>query len=80
MTNTSKTRGTDSVKVYSGIATFENLILISKPGTPNVLYQASSKSIDSSKIVQAFGKNQYSNYVDSSFRLCKPGEIELNGE
>ena len=79
-TNSSKVAGTDSVKVYSGIGTFENLILINKPGSNNVTFQASSKSIDSNKIVQVFGKNQYTNYVYSSFRFWKPGEIEQDNK
>ena len=53
--NSSKVTGIDSVKVYSGVGTFENLVLNSKPGSSSV-YQANSKSIDSTKILQAWIK------------------------
>lgn len=73
----SKVSGTDSVKVSKGIAEFSNLIFISKVGSKNVKYQATSKGIDNTKIQRAFGNAISENKIDVSFRYCKPGEIEL---
>ena len=69
-------KGTNTALLRSGIASFNNLIINTKPGSQNIQNQASSKSIDSLKIKEVYGVVG-SNIIYSNFRFCKPGEIEL---
>lgn len=67
--------GTNAALLNNGIGKFENLIFISKPGSGNILYQASSKAIDRTIISSIFGSQVSNNTLKVNFRFCKPGEI-----
>ena len=73
----SSVAGTYSEQVKSGVATFDNLIAISPPGSSNVQFRASSKAISNSKIIKAFGSSINNNTISMNFRDCKPGEYIL---
>ena len=72
--------GTGVKKVTAGVATFDDLILISQPGDQNIEFKISSKAIDSEKLMLQYGMSTLQNPIDASFRLCKPGEIQRNGQ
>ena len=72
--------GTGVKKVTAGVAKFDDLILVSQPGDQNVQFKVSSKAIDSEKLMLQYGVPTLQNPIDTSFRLCKPGEIQQNGQ
>ena len=76
--STSSVAGTNSKQMKSGVATFDNLIAISAPGSSNVKFKASSKAISNSKIIGAFGSSISNNTISFNFRDCKPGEYILD--
>ena len=68
--------GYDSSRTIQGIATFTNLVLISKPGATHVAFKATSNAISSS-INQQLGMPTVSP-IDVSFRYCQPGEAQVS--
>ena len=72
---TSSISGTNVGLLNQGVASFDNLIFVSTPGSTNILYRATSKVIDSDKIQNVFGQSISSNNIYVDFRYCKPGEI-----
>ena len=66
--STSSVAGTNSKQMKSGVATFDNLIAISAPGSSNVKFKASSKAISNSKIIGAFGSSISNNTISFNFR------------
>lgn len=66
-TNTS-VGGTNTVLLDNGVSSFDNLIFISKPGDSDVKYYATSKAIDSAKILKVFGQSISDNIISTSFR------------
>jgi predicted outer membrane repeat protein len=71
-------RGVNSVLLHNGVATFDNLVAITKYGSKNVKFQASSKGIDSTKIKKVYGAEISENIVTFNFRDCMPGESIAN--
>ena len=71
------TKGTNSGLLRSGVATFNNLIINTKPGSTNMLLQATTSAIDSAKVKEVYGSVS-NNLISVNFRFCKPGEIQLN--
>ena len=65
-------------QLMEGVTAFNKLLFRSQPGTSNVKFVASSNAIDSDKIQSVFGTQISDNYIDVSFRWCKPGEIYDN--
>ena len=78
--NSSKVSGINVAKLWNGIASFDQLVFISNPGSKNVIYQISSKAIDEAKLIEVFGRQVYSNSITVSFRFCQPGEIIQNSQ
>ena len=72
-----KMRGTNSGLLRSGVATFSNLIVNTKPGSTNMQFQATTNAIDSSKVKEVYGSVS-NNLISANFRFCKPGEIQLS--
>ena len=72
--------GSGTKKVTAGVATFDKLIFVSQTGDQNVEFKISSKAIDSEKLLLQYGISTFQNSIDVSFRQCKPGEIEQNGQ
>ena len=67
----------NSSLLRSGVATFNNLIVITKPGSTNMLLQATTSAIDSAKVKEVDGSVS-NNLISVNFRFCKPGEIQLS--
>ena len=78
--NLSKVSGINVAKLWNGVASFDQLVFISNPGSQNVIYQISSKAIDEAKLIEVFGRQVYSNSITVSFRFCQPGEIIQNNQ
>ena len=74
-TQTSSVSGTNAGLLRQGIASFQNLIFISTPGSTGILYRATSKAIDVDKIQNVFGQQISENNINVDFRFCRPGEI-----
>jgi len=72
--------GTRAKTVNAGVAIFDDLILVSQPGKQHEEFRVSSKAIDSEKLLLQYGISTFQNSIDVSFRQCKPGEIEQNGQ
>jgi hypothetical protein len=70
--------GTSYALLRNGTASFTSLVASAKPGMNNVIFQASSKAIDSTKIKNVFGAALSNNSIKMNFRYCKPGEIQLD--
>ena len=70
------TSGYNSAKASSGVATFNNLIFVSSPGSKHIQFKATSNAIDISKNT-ALGMSTQST-IDVSFRFCKPGEAQIS--
>ena len=70
-------KGTNSGLLRNGVATFNNLIFNTQPGSTNIQFIASSKAIDSVKVKEVYGSVS-NNLISVNFRFCKPGEIQLS--
>ena len=68
-------KGVSTALLKRGISTFSNIIADTKPGSANILFQASSKAIDLSKIKDVYFEVN-NNIITTNFRFCKPGEIQ----
>ena len=72
--------GTNVVAVNQGAASFDDLIFISKPGSNNVNFEVSSKAIDKDIVSLQYNGTQNQEHLDTSFRFCESGEVELNNQ
>jgi hypothetical protein len=66
--------GVNSVLLQNGVATFSGLTAMAPPGSKNLIFKASSKAIDRSKITKIFGSEVSKNQLILNFRNCQPGE------
>ena len=67
--------GTNVGLLSQGVASFDNLIFVSTPGSTDISYRATSKAIDTDKIENVFGQTINDNNIYVNFRFCRPGEI-----
>eukprot|EP00345_Euplotes_harpa_P019284 CAMPEP_0168341028 /NCGR_PEP_ID=MMETSP0213-20121227/14419_1 /TAXON_ID=151035 /ORGANISM="Euplotes harpa, Strain FSP1.4" /LENGTH=329 /DNA_ID=CAMNT_0008347385 /DNA_START=876 /DNA_END=1865 /DNA_ORIENTATION=- len=77
VTSSAKVTGIDSAKVVNGTAVFSSLVWMYKPGATNVLFEATSKSINTAIVRTALGSVS-NNTISVSFRHCKPGEFKVD--
>ena len=80
VTNNTSLDGTLVVAVQKGVAIFNELILIAKPGSKNVEFQISSDAVDDAIIDLQYNRTVKQNRIDASFRYCESGEIEINNK
>ena len=66
-------RGIDSSRLNNGVAQFDSVQFIARPGQSNTIYQAVSNLIDSNKLRHLDVPTD--NTISVSFRYCKPGEV-----
>ena len=78
LSNNTSLDGTLVVAVNQGEATFDELILIAKPGSTNVEFQISSAAVDEDIINLQYNGTINQKNIDASFRYCESGEIETN--
>ena len=78
ISNDALLEGTLTSIVNQGTSSFENLILIAKPGSNNVKYEIISSAIDQDIIDLQYKENFIQEMIDVSFRYCESGEIETN--
>jgi hypothetical protein len=72
--------GFNSESLHQGVAIFENITFLAKPGSQNTTFLALSKAIDVNKIKKAFKDVHWENEIIVNFRFCQPGEkISENG-
>ena len=74
-TQVSSISGTNVGLLNHGVTSFDTLQFISTPGSTNVHYQITSKTIDSDKIENVFGQSISDNNIFVDFRFCQPGEF-----
>ena len=70
--------GTLVVAVNHGVAVFDQLTLISKPGSQNVEFGIVSEAIDNDIINLQYNGTVTQNNITTSFRYCESGEIEVD--
>eukprot|EP00347_Sterkiella_histriomuscorum_P015814 403355584 len=72
--------GTNHAKVHNGLAVFENLIFMAKPGSQNVSFKIQATTINSSNIKIYYNLSNdgqiNQQYVFINFNLCQVGEIK----
>lgn len=56
VTGDASTLGRSSEGIVKGVAVFEEIIFVSKPGSKNVTFSVSTNSIQRSKLLKQFGK------------------------
>ena len=78
ISNDALLEGTLTSIVNQGTSSFENLILIAKPGSSNVKYEIISSAIDQDIIDLQYKESFSQEMIDVSFRYCGSGEIETN--
>ena len=61
-------KGTNSAILRNGIATFNNLVINTQPGSSNVQFNIYSKAIDFLKIKEAYGLTK-DNLISANFRF-----------
>ena len=66
-------RGIDSSRLNNGIAQFESIQFVHRPGQSNTIYRAVSYLIDSNKV--KYLDLPTDNTISVSFRYCQPGEV-----
>jgi hypothetical protein len=72
--------GFNSESLHQGIAIFENITFLAKPGSQNTTFLTFSKAINVNKIKKAFKDVRLENEIIVNFRFCRPGEnIGENG-
>jgi hypothetical protein len=72
--------GFNSESLHQGVAVFENITFLAKPGSQNTTFFALSKAIEVNKIKKAFKDVRWENEIIVNFRYCQPGEkISENG-
>ena len=74
-TQASSISGTNLGLLSQGVASFDNLIFVSTPGSTDILYRATSKVIDNDIVEIVFGQTISDNNINVDFRFCRPGEI-----
>ena len=67
-TTESSVRGTNTVKLNNGLASFDSIIFVSEPGSTNIEFSATSKSINRAKIASAIPGFQLENPIKVDFR------------
>ena len=73
-------KGINVVAVKEGIALFDSLIVVSEPGSKNIEFTISSKSIDSNKVALAFNNKIVQSKILIDFSYWKPGEQVIGSE
>ncbi|CAI2364488.1 unnamed protein product [Moneuplotes crassus] len=73
-----KAKGSDSGRLVNGKAEIKNIVFVGEVGFINTKFLLTSKSINQRIINEVLNnlKGEYDNYIEVSFRHCKPGEIQ----
>jgi hypothetical protein len=72
--NEASIQGTNAALLREGVGTFDLLKSLAVPGTRGAKMRASSKAINSAKIIQVYGSLISDNLITFNFRNCTPGE------
>jgi hypothetical protein len=67
-------QGTNAALLKEGVGKFDLLKSLAVPGTRGAKMRASSKAINSAKIIQVYGSIISENLITFNFRNCIPGE------
>ncbi|CAI2365451.1 unnamed protein product [Moneuplotes crassus] len=70
-------RGTNLEIINKGIAIFDDLRLISTPGSSFVKYKVSSRTFETQKLLEVYNKSSTDTEILVDFRYCKPGEWQV---
>ena len=80
ISNETQVEGVLTSIVNQGVSSFDNLILIAKPGSMNVSYGITSSAIDQNIIDLQYKGSVEQQLIDATFRYCESGEIETNDQ
>ena len=72
--------GVKAVVVSQGSASFDEVIFKAKPGSSNVMFEVTSTAIKNDILMLQYNGTAYDNNIDTSFRYCESGEIEVNDQ
>ena len=78
--NNTSLNGTLVVVVDHGVAVFDQLIFIAKPGSQNVMFDVISNAIDNDIIYLQYIGTVEQKIIDASFQYCESGKIESNNK
>ncbi|CAI2378783.1 unnamed protein product [Moneuplotes crassus] len=79
-TQNSSIKGINVKRVIQGAAEFTSLIAVAEPGSSNIKYSISSKTIDKVKIYNAFRDSVTQPGITINFSYCKPGQQVIDGQ
>ena len=71
--------GTLVAVVDHGVAVFDQLIFISKPGSQNIQFGITSEAINNDIIYLQYNGTVTQNSITTTFRYCESGEVEVDG-
>ena len=77
-TTSASIKGINTALLRNGVASFNNFIAIAEPGSFNIQFQVSSKSINYNKIKKVYSISS-SNIIYANFRYWSPGEAQVAG-
>ena len=72
--------GVKVVVVSQGSASFDEVIFKAKPGSSNVMFEVTSTAINNDILMLQYNGTAYDNNIDTSFRYCESGEVEVNDQ
>ena len=80
-----KIQGIDYAKLTKGVAVFQSVTFVGRPGLTNAKFKLQWDAIDNQIINEILLSNQsdsqmYSSYISATFRYWMPGEIQNNNE
>ena len=78
--NNTLVEGVKVVAVSQGSASFDEVIFSAKPGSNNVKFEITSTAIDNDILELQYNGAVYENNINTSFRYCQSGEIEVNDQ
>ncbi|CAI2377304.1 unnamed protein product [Moneuplotes crassus] len=73
-------KGYNVERTVKGVTEFSKLVPVAEPGTSNVKYKISSKSINKNKVKNAFNDSVVQPEIIINFSYCKPGEKIIDGQ
>ena len=78
--NDTSVDGVKVVAVSQGSASFDEVIFKAKPGSSNIIFEVTSTAINNDTLDLQYNGTVYENNINTSFRYCQSGEIEVNDQ
>ena len=78
--NDTSVDGVKVVAVSQGSASFDEVIFKAKPGSNNIIFEVTSTAINNDTLDLQYNGTIIQNSINTSFRYCQSGEIEVNDQ